>query len=343
MAYRYLGNKNKLSDWITSEIGKVLPNSSTIADPMCGTASVSEALAQRGHNVIASDALKFPTLHAKARLLNSKEPQFEKFGGYNSIINTINSITPIKGYFFNEFGSEGKPKNRKNPRLYFSANNAGKIDAIREFIKINYDEGFLSDLERDLLLHDLILAVNSVANIAGTYGYFRSALSEGAKVPLTINPNNFINTPGIHKVLQGEAKDILSQETVDGVYLDPPYTKRQYAGNYHILETIAMEDEPEAQGEGGLRPWSMQASDFCYKRKAERAFRDVIESTNARFVFISYSEDGQVETGKLLNLLRDYGEVEITTRNHSRYKSNGNAKGGSLLEFLYILEVNNAQ
>ena len=41
----------------------------------------------------------------------------------------------------------------------------------------------------------------------------------------------------------------------DTVYLDPPYTKRQYAAYYHVLETLAYGDEPEVSGVTGLRPW----------------------------------------------------------------------------------------
>lgn len=49
----------------------------------------------------------------------------------------------------------------------------------------------------------------------------------------------------------------------DLVYLDPPYTKRQYASYYHILETVALGDEPEVKGVAGLRPWKNLASDFA--------------------------------------------------------------------------------
>ncbi|WP_083324614.1 DNA adenine methylase [Corynebacterium sp. HMSC072B08] len=339
MAYRYLGNKSKLSDWIAVEIGSRLPASSTIADPMCGTASVSEALARRGHNLIAADALKFPTLHAKARLLHNTAPAFSNFGGYENILHTINNLPLVEGYFFREFGEKGLPEARKAPRLYFSGPNAGKIDAIRSFLKKEFALGTISELERDLLIHDLILAVNAVANIAGTYGYFRSSISTNARVPLQLRPSSFVETTGSHLVYHGDATEVLSGLSVDAVYLDPPYTKRQYAGNYHILETLAREDEPIAQGDGGLRPWQNDASEFCYKRKAENAFRSVIESCDARFIFVSYSEDGQVSPEDLSAILREYGSLTICTQNHSRYRSNKNAKGGSVLEYLYCLEI----
>ena len=49
--------------------------------------------------------------------------------------------------------------------------------------------------------------------------------------------------------------------------MDPPYIKRQYAANYHILETIARGDYPVAQGKSGLRDWWDQHSKFVQRQK----------------------------------------------------------------------------
>ena len=44
------------------------------------------------------------------------------------------------------------------------------------------------------------------------------------------------------------------------VILIPHISKRQYAANYHILETLHGNVEPEAIGDSGLRPWRDQYS-----------------------------------------------------------------------------------
>ena len=339
MAYRYLGNKSRLSEWIVDQVARHLPEGGLVADPMCGTAAVSQELAERGYDVLAGDALVFPTLHAKARLLHRRQPRFQAFGGYSEVIAKLNALPGEEGYFYREFGDEGTPLERDTARLYFTAENAGRIDAMRNFIRQAATDGCFSGLEHDLLLHDLIMAVNKVANIAGTYGYFRSTISSTAARAIEVQPSRFSFTQGAHTVINGDASKVLAEHQVDAIYLDPPYTKRQYAGNYHILETIAREDEPRARGDGGLRPWAEDASDFCYKRRAERAFRKVMEAAKARFVFISYSEDGQLSPKTLLSILSDYGEVFVSTQEHLRYSSNSNAKAGTLTEFLYCVEV----
>lgn len=339
MSFRYLGNKSRLTDWIVSEILRVLPAGSSIADPMCGTASVSLALARAGYSVTAADALTFPVVHARTRLLAKHAPSFKALGGYEAALDWMRLTPPLEGYFFNEFGAAGRPANGRNPRLYFSAANAAHIDGIRASIRKLAISGDIDVLEHSVLLHHLILAANKVANISGTYGYFLRALSGPALKPLSFDPLIFEPTPGEHAVLQGKIQECASSLRVDAVYLDPPYTKRQYAGNYHVLETIARGDEPEAIGDGGLRPWADQASDFCYRRSAAHAFRETLKQLVVPHVFISYSEDGQVGKDELLSILSDFGRVRLHEYSYARYRSNNRVKDGAVLEHLYHLET----
>lgn len=339
MSFRYLGNKTRLADWIVGEISEVLPAGSTIADPMCGTASVSLALARAGYSVTASDALNFPVAHARTRLLAKEAPAFEALGGYAGALEWMRSTEPREGYFYREFGAGGRPANGRGPRLYFTAENAAQIDGVRENVRGLASSGALDAIEHSVLLHHLIMATNKVANISGTYGYFRRTISGPALKPLSFEPIQFVVTPGEHRVLHGPVEELASTFATDAVYLDPPYTKRQYAGNYHILETLAREDEPVAAGDGGLRPWQDQSSKFCYRRTAGQAFRETLTRLNVAHVFISYSEDGQVPENELDSILRDFGKVTLHQQPHARYRSNGQVKDGSVLERLYHVEA----
>ena len=339
MSYRYLGNKTRLTDWIVGEIAGVLPAGSSIADPMCGTASVSVALAHAGYSVTASDALTFPVVHARTRLLVKETPTFEGLGGYHAALNWMSDVEPVQGYFHREFGASGAPANGRAPRLYFSAENAAHIDGLRVGIASLKAADKITDLEHSVLVQHLLLSTNKVANISGTYGFFRKTLSRAALRPMVFEPFDFERTPGEHRVLQGSVEELAPLLTTDAVYLDPPYMKRQYAGNYHILETLARGDEPVAAGDGGLRPWTDQASDFCYRRSAGKAFRRTLEQLDTGHVFISYSEDGQVRDEELTAILEEFGDVSVHEQPHARYRSNGRVKDGAVLERLYHVEV----
>jgi adenine-specific DNA-methyltransferase len=335
MSYRYLGNKTRLADWIVSRVSASLPTGARIADPMCGTAAVSFAFAEAGFSVIASDALTFPTIHARTRLLAKQPPEFTALGGYRSALEQLNNAVPVEGYFFREFSVAGAPANGREPRGYFTADNARHVDGVRSLIRDLDRTGQLDEVEKTVLLHQLILSTNRVANIAGTYGYFQRTISASAARRIWFEPITFTWTSGNHEVLQGNVEDIVTGLDVDACYLDPPYTKRQYAGNYHVLETLAREDEPEAAGDGGLRPWAEQSSAFCYRRQAPQAFRETLKRLDCEHVFISYSEDGQVAAEELYAILADFGTVALYEEPLARYRSNDRGKSGAVLERLY--------
>lgn len=339
MAYRYLGNKARLVDWLVDIISSGAPANSSIADPMCGTAAVSEALASAGYRVQASDELTFPILHAKVRLLMASEPPFRMLGGYAKALFALNQVNPAGSYFHREYSADGQPTNGCRARAYFTGANASKIDAMRALLLHWEVTQSVTDLESSLLRHDLIMAVNDVANIAGTYGYYRSTWNNQALNPIILRPTLFRSVGDGHSVRQGKVEHLAESLEVTSCYLDPPYTKRQYAGNYHLLETLARGDEPEPVGDGGLRDWYDNYSDFCSKRFVSAAFTEVVKRLDCEHIFVSYSEDGLLPANELQEILNDRGEVTRHVYPLQRYRSNNAGKSGQLSEYLFHLRV----
>lgn len=238
-SYRYLGNKSRIADWITHQISQRVEIGARVADPMCGTASVALTLSDAGYVVTAADELTFPVLHARARLLPTARCVFKPFAkDYADAVFELNSSKPTPGLFFREYSNEGSPTNGSRPRAYFTGDNAAKIDGMRKLL-VEWTTMGADQAAVDLLLHDLVLAVNAYANIAGTYGYYRSSWNKKSQDHLVVSMSTPVMGGEHHTVMQGKLEDIAPSINVDACYLDPPYTKRQYGGNYHIPETIA--------------------------------------------------------------------------------------------------------
>lgn len=123
------------------------------------------------------------------------------------------------------------------------------------------------------------------------------------------------------------------------VYADPPYTRDHYSRFYHVLETIALRDNPviarspgAANGElsRGLYREERHQSPFCIKSQSRAAFRQLFQlaSQNSANLVVSYSpfDTGahprlmQIDT--LLELAREYYqsvELEsVTGVSHSK-------------------------
>ena len=182
------------------------------------------------------------------------------------------------------------------------------------------------------------MAVNDVANISGTYGYFLSKFSKKSLEPIKLYPIEFIsegNTDNV--VIQGFAEELASTIDADLCYIDPPYMKRQYAANYHILETIARGDFPETIGKSGLRNWWDQHSKFCTKTQIRDSFSKVINEMNCKKFIVSYSEDGLLSLDELIELFSKFGEVKYKTVEYSRFRSNSSNLAKTLNEYVIIL------
>jgi adenine-specific DNA-methyltransferase len=118
--------------------------------------------------------------------------------------------------------------------------------------------------------------------------------------------------------------------------------KRQYAANYHLIETVARGDEPEAVGVSGLRPWRDQYSVFCTRTRIQDAFRRIIEDADCPTFLISYSSDGLLSEDELNDLFGQLGDVAIEKRPFPRFRSNKSSLGPLVNEFLITVAKRNS-
>lgn len=347
MGYRYIGSKDKLALTLISEIRKRCPMAHSVIDLMAGTGLFSLALRKSGYRVLASDVMTYSYHHLIVNLRLNTAPNFNGLNGiigdnvnYSRVLDFLNNLTPIAGFFTREFSPSGQPSAGCKPRMYFTKENASKIDTIRQVIMQWNNNGLLTENEHSLLLHDLIMSANDIANIAGTYGHYLSHFVKRSTDSIKLNCSDFDPDENImgHEIRKGYAEDIAPKLVADVCYIDPPYIKRQYAANYHILETLAREDEPDAIGESGLRPWRDQYSNFCSKVHIREAFDLILRNLQCRNIFISYSEDGLLAINELIEFLDNYGNVDVKEIKYKRFRSNNSLKGLELTEYLIYLK-----
>ena len=98
-----------------------------------------------------------------------------------------------------------------------------------------------------------------IANMSGTYVTYlkiwRSVIKENKLIAIEIYDNKKEN-----KTFQQDANELITSISGDILYLDPPYNSRQYAPNFHVLESIAVWDKQELKGKTGLRNYDDQKS-----------------------------------------------------------------------------------
>lgn len=348
MGIEFLGNKKQLEDFLMQYLTPYISAGKTFFDLFSGCGSVSLMAKKRGANVISNDFMFFSTCMTKALLENNNTPCFsglKKYltlsenDPYSQVIEYLNSIGGYEGFIYSHYSPASQQYDGVK-RMYFTEENAKKIDAIR--MQIEQWSEVLKPNEKALLIADLLDGVSGVSNIAGTYGCYMKYWKKKAITPIRLCKRELVESfPGqSFTTINGLANEVVSMYDADLIYMDPPYTKRQYSAYYHILETIALYDSPTIFGKTGLRNWRKQSSDYCYKSKASKALNDLLGKVNSPFFAMSYSNEGQIEHDKILDIMEEYGKVEYHEQPYKRYKSNNRVTNvDGVIERLYILEL----
>ena len=336
MSFRYIGSKAR----VVVQIGEYLGASRgrAFVDLFCGTGAVAEIAAELGWKVRLNDHLLSATTMAEARLLSVAETPFPHLGGYEAALARLNNVRPSEGFIWREYSPASFAKVGVE-RRYFTESNAVRIDAARALLGGWHSDGLITDKERTLLIADLLAAVNRVANIAGTYGCFLAKWTPQSTGTMELRPR-------VRKVKRAAVQTSnldaarVKVNSTDLVYLDPPYTKRQYASYYHILETLTQGDEPVVEGVAGLRPWKDLASDYCYKVRALNALCGLISCLPAQHILLSYSNEGHVDLTELMLNLDEIGKVRMhELARIGRYRPNTRASANRASVNEYLIEI----
>jgi len=338
MTFRYIGSKSRLIEQITAYIGH--PNEGAFfVDAFCGTGVVAEAAADLGWNVRINDSLHSAVISAGARLTSQEQVGFKKLGGYANAIAKLNAAKPKQSFIWREY-SPASLDSCGIERRYFTQENAARIDAMRALIADWREAGTIDKAEEWLLIADLFGALNRVANIAGTFGCFLSKWTSQSQEKLAMRCRE-LKPKGVRvEATVGDVFDV-ANDVQDLVYLDPPYTKRQYASYYHILETVALGDEPEVEGVAGLRPWKDRASDFCYKTRALKTLSRLVHGLKSQKVLLSYSSEGHICMQDMKAELSKIGKSTMHPLGSiGRYRPNkvASSTASDVNEFLVVVE-----
>lgn len=336
---RYIGSKARIVDAILEVIGPPEDDEGFFVDAFAGTGVVGARASELGWPIRLNDHLLSSVVTSAARLLGSEVVPFSRFGGYRQAVAELNGVRARRGFLWREY-SPASLEAIGIERRYFTEDNAAKLDAMRATIDEWTDGGWLTKGERLLLIADLLSAANVVANIAGTYGCFMRKWLDSALLPVMVKPRCLRVKNGSVEVYNVDVEAVPIGGN-DVAYFDPPYTKRQYAAYYHILETIAHGDEPQVGGITGLRPWHEKASAFCYKTRALEAISSMLARTASRRIYLSYSSEGHVTRSALERTLAPLGRVtfhEIGKIGRYRPNQQASENASQVSEFLVELE-----
>lgn len=318
---RYLGSKESLTEPIIQLLVDkgLLQRDIVFFDAFCGMGSVSDAIKTSYDHIIINDSLKCSSTFTLGKLYaNECTFQLLGFDPFEYLNGNNNSRHDFIYFNYSPGGSE---------RMYFSAENAGRIDYFRYQIDEWKNQNLLTEHEYIYLLACLMESVSDVSNTAGVYGAFLKHWDSRALK--TISFSRIDAKDGTCQLIDkynDKIENIIAGVDCDILYLDPPYTQNQYGTQYHLLETLILNDHPTISKVTGSRPTGPMRSDWSKMYHAHILFDKVVAETNASHIILSYNNDGFMSKEFIESTLKRYGIEDSYTCISIDYKKYNNTK-----------------
>ncbi len=336
----YLGNKTKLNDWIYASIKDFICEyedfsiEMIFADLFSGTGSVGKYWSAKGHEVIAND-IQYYSFAKINSLLKNKQVRKTKIEEILGRWNKINASKLSAGFITKNYS----PFN-KQTRMFLTIENAKIIDFVINDIKKIHSSKLINTQEKYYLISELIDAASRVSNTAVVYeAYLKKFKNSSIK---KINFRNKITdeqTKTKAKVYNGDVNELVKKIKGDILYLDPPYNSRGYDSNYHLLETIAIGDNPKIRNVSGRRDEDAKKSDYTLKSSAFSAMKNLLENSKFRYIFVSYNNEGIITREQMKNLINSKKwTFRVYKKKYPRFKSNKNNGPRYVEEILYAIK-----
>lgn len=361
---RYIGNKRRQLPFLLRALRELDIEPGTVHDAFAGTAVVGRALRARGWRVATSDLMTYSYVFQQAYVVAAHPSDFRHLAAAEPAVAPLlaaaaarrrdplralgvylaSGLAPEEGFIARHYAPGGG-------RMYFTDENARRIDAARATLERWRTAGALGDEMYYILLAALIEGADRVANTAGVYAAWMKRWQVNTARPLRILPAPVARGGAPAMAFCDDAAAVARRlGPVDLMYVDPPYNTRQYSAYYHVPEIIARGwfGEPyQLRGKTGLLPKTFLRSAWCSARKAPHALRELLAATGARHVLVSYNSDGILRDQALHAALARAaidGRVRRFTRRSRRYRADADRAGrryrsDRLEDWLYYARV----
>lgn len=333
----YLGNKRKLLDFIESavvdikkELGK---DKLVLLDGFAGSGVVSRSFKKHAKKVISNDLENYSYIIGKCYLTNGKDVDMERIKFHLKEMEKIRKSVK-KGIIQRMYAPKDDKNIQKGERVFYTTKNAQAIDSFMKYIHEKVEEEL-----KPFLLAPLLSEASIHANTSGVFkGFYKN--SETGKGQFGGNAQNalvrilgdiklqepiFSNFDCRSEVHQKDINELIKElPEVDVAYYDPPYNQHPYGSNYFMLNIISENKEPKEVSEVSGIPTDWKKSAYNKRVSAEKFLDDLAKNTKAKYLLLSYNDEGIIPIDRIKEILGQYGEVTLLEKEYNAFRGSRN-------------------
>ena len=351
----YIGNKRRLLPFLYQGFSKIRnklgKRKLTILDGFAGSGAVARLLKYFADELYVNDFENYTETINRAYLANKSETNAKKLGEYIDWLNQ-NKLKAKSGkprFIEKNYAPKNDGNIQPGERVFYTNTNAKIIDNLRLLI----DE--IPEQYRHFCLASLLVKASIHTNTSGVFkgfhknngnGHFggrgENALSR-IKKEINLDMPIFSDFECPTYIYKKDANELVKDKNLpmfDLVYYDPPYNQHPYGSNYFMLNIINSGKPTEIQdGVSGIaKEWNRSA--YNKSKLAEEAMDRLLSNTRARFIAISYNDEGIIPIETFKEMLSRYGRWELMEQNYNTYRGSRNLRDRAIKvkELLWILE-----
>lgn len=351
----YIGNKrsllfyiDKYINLIKKELGK---NKIVTLDLFSGSGVVSRLFKPHSSLIVANDLEDYSRVINECFLLNKEDINEKIFNKFLNEILFLIKTNPVEGILCKYYSPKNDDDIKKGERAFYTHKNALFIDSFRYYLDLvcvneKYKNVFLA-----LLVIEASIHVNTCGVFKGFYKDNKTGIGRfggsGEYALNRIKGDIEIKFPFLsnfsceYKIYQEDAtKLVMKLKDIDLAYLDPPYNQHPYGSNYFMLNLIVNNVEPEniSDVSGIVKNWNR--SSFNKKSEALKSLEKIILNLNAKYILISYNNEGFISFDEMVSMLNKYGAIEYEEIRYNTFRGSHNLNKRSLhtKEFLFLLK-----
>lgn len=351
----YIGNKRRLLPFINKGIeivkNKLKKERLKSLDGFSGSGVVSRLLKYHSSNVISNDFEQYTKTINTAYLANRSSVDQDRLNKAIDFLNR-NKLMKSKSKYFITQNYSPKDDNDIQPdeRVFFTNQNARIIDNIRYLIDHEID----IDL-RVYCLANLLVKSSIHNNTSGVFkgfhkkdgiGHFGGKGENALKRimgEITLEPLVFSDVNCNTQVFCTDTNKLVREiDDIDLAYFDPPYNQHPYGSNYFMLNLINKGGPDKIQdGVSGISvDW--QRSDYNKSQSSVKAMDELIKNTRAKYILISYNNEGIIPFKTFKNIVNSYGTWELLEQEYNTYRGSRNLRdrNNKVKELLWLLKKN---
>lgn len=350
----YIGNKRSLLYTIEAALDKLAvrlgKNKLRILDAFSGSGVVSRLFKAHSNYLVTCDLEAYAAVLGRCFLTNRSSIQEDRL---EEIVTHLNHAVKLQDHHSGFIEELYAPRDEKHitaqDRVFYTKENARRLDRYRTLIED------VPNQYHDLLLGPLLGRASVHANTSGVFKGFhknkatkvgqfggsgRDALKRILGV-ITLEAPILSRFECEYDVIQGDINEIVGNlPEFDVAYLDPPYNQHPYGSNYFMLNLLTNYVRPSSISKVSGIPTDWNRSGYNVKQESPSLLENLVERLQAKYVLVSFNNEGFITTDEMESMLSKHGRVEFVNTKYNAFRGSRSFANRSVhvTEYLYTVE-----